>query len=128
MPEWFREGGYIMWPLLIATIIAAVLAVRSWLGLRRLGANRDPVLETRIDAVLFWGGWAAVVGVLGTLMGIAMAAASIQRAGRVSSALVWSGIKVALTPTLFGLLVLTVTLAAWFALRVGYRRREASAS
>lgn len=122
MPEWFRQGGYIMWPVLLAAIAAAVLAVRSWLGLRATRAQADPVLETRIDAVLFWGGWAAVVGVLGTLVGIAMAARAIERIGRVSESLVWGGIRVALIPTVFGLLVLIVALVVWFALRVAYRR------
>ncbi len=124
MPEWFQEGGVIMWPILVATLLAVALALLSWWRLRRAPGGHDPVLETRIDAVLFWGGWAAVVGVLGTLVGIAQAAGAIVAVGNAPAGLVWGGIRVALVSTVAGLLVFALALLAWFGLRVRYRRRE----
>jgi hypothetical protein len=70
-------------------VAAGVLAVRSWLRVRS-AAPGDPVVETGIDAVLFWGGWGALVGVLGTVGGIAQEAGAIERLKRACRRR-WSG-------------------------------------
>jgi len=120
--SFFAEGGFFMWPLLAIAVLIAVLAV--WSGLRMRDADGpDPMLETGIDAVLFWGGWGVVVGLLGTFGGIYQAAGAISRAGEVSAALVWGGIKVALTTTLFALLIFSIAALIWLGLRVAYRRQ-----
>ena len=43
-----------------------------------------------------------IVGVLGTLIGVIVAAQSIERAGETSTALVWGGIKVAMSTSAMG--------------------------
>jgi len=99
-----------------------VLAGRSWLRLHR--GTSDVVLETNIDAVLFWGAYGVVLGLLGTLVGVTQAATAISASGAstVGAALVWGGIKVALNPTIFSLVVFSIAFVVWFALRVRYRR------
>lgn len=79
--------------------------------------------------MLFWGVFGAVVGLLGTLGGVAQAAAAIEAAGSVSPSLAWGGLRVALHPLLMGLLLLSVSLLLWFALRArrGAQLRPASA-
>lgn len=47
-------------------------------------------------------------------------------AHEVSAALVWGGIRVALTTTLFGLLVFATAALAWMGLRTRYRRSLAA--
>lgn len=120
------EGGYMMWVILAVAVLVVGLGVRSWLRLREIDGP-DPVVETGIDAVLFWGAWAVVVGLFGTFMGIYQAATAISSIGAqsVSAALVWGGIRVALTTTLFGLLVFTVASLGWIGLRTRYRRLAA---
>ncbi|HSM08087.1 MAG TPA: MotA/TolQ/ExbB proton channel family protein, partial [Gemmatimonadota bacterium] len=67
-----------------------------------------------IDAVLFWGVWVVVIGLLGTFVGIYQAAGALEMVGGAASAsLIWGGIKVALTTTLFGLLVFSVAALLW---------------
>lgn len=128
MLQFMREGGYVMWVILAATVLIGVLAVRVFLRTRRLDGP-DPVVETGIDAVLFWGAWVVVVGLLGTFGGIYQAAGAISGLAegvQVSAALVWGGIHVALTPAVFGLLVFTVAALAWIGLRTRYRRMTAA--
>lgn len=120
MLGFIRDGGYPMLVLLVIVVIAAVLVVRAWLRLRAL-TGPDAKVETGIDAVLFWGFYAVVVGVLGTLVGVAQAAGAIERAQAVSTQLIWGGIKVALSTTIFGLVTFSLALLVWFALRVRYR-------
>lgn len=126
MSELMRQGGFLMWPILLITFVVVALAVWAIWRMRRI-EGPDAVLETGIDAVLFWGVWVVIVGLLGTFGGIYQAAGFIEQAGTVNSAVVWGGIKVALTTTLFGLFVFAMAALLWLGLRVGYRRRVAEA-
>jgi biopolymer transport protein ExbB/TolQ len=64
-----------------------------------------------------------VIGMLGTLVGIAQAATAIESSGgTVGAALVWGGMKVALNTTIFSLLIFSLASILWFGLRVRYRR------
>ncbi|NIP77757.1 MAG: hypothetical protein GWM90_00550 [Gemmatimonadetes bacterium] len=124
MSGFIAQGGFFMYPLLLIALVIGGLAIWTTVRLRR-GSGPDPVLETGIDATLFWGGWAVLLGLLGTFGGVYQAAGHIQRAGEVAPALAWGGIRVALTTTLVGLAIFIVAGLIWFALRVGYRRRAA---
>jgi biopolymer transport protein ExbB/TolQ len=125
MSELMRQGGVMMWPILLITLVIAGIALWALLRIRKV-KDPDAVLETGIDAVLFWGVWVIVVGLLGTFGGIYQAAGMIEQAGTLNPAIVWGGIKVALTTTLFGLLVFAVAAVVWLGLRLGYRRRVAA--
>ena len=123
--EFFKQGGFFMWPILFIPIVIGVLAVWAFVRTRDLDGP-DAVVETGIDAVLFWGVWVVVVGLLGTFTGIYLAAGVIEQAAAVSPAVIWSGIRVALTTTLFGIFVFCVASLMWLGLRVSYRRRVAA--
>lgn len=122
MMELMNQGGYMMWVILAATLLILGLAV--WAGVRttRL-SGPNAMVETAIDAVLFWGVWVVVIGLLGTFVGIYQAAGALEMVGGAASAgLIWGGIKVALTTTVFGLLVFSVAALLWMGLRTRYRR------
>lgn len=121
MIQWFMSGGFFMWLVLGAGLVGLALAVDAGRRLVAGPADRSAV-RAEIDAVLFWGGFAALLGLIGTLGGVGVMARSIEEAGSVSAALAWSGIRVALVTTVFGLMVLGVSLLAWFGLRAGLRR------
>lgn len=123
MTEWFLEGGIMMWLVLGAGLVGLALAVDA--GRRLAAGSPEPAeLRAEIDAVLFWGGFASVLGLIGTLVGVGQMARYVERAGQVSASLAWSGLRVALITTVFGLVVLAVCLLAWFALRAGLLRRS----
>jgi biopolymer transport protein ExbB/TolQ len=121
MSDWFRSGGYSMWPIVVAAVLVVISSIRSWLALRS-DATQPESVRGAVDGVLFWGGFAATVGVLGTVVGVAQAARAIGAAGSASPALVWSGLGVTLVTSMFGLTVLLVSLLLWYALRVRARR------
>lgn len=122
MIDWFASGGFFMWPVLLAGLVVVGLAIDALRKVLATEGNRDPrrVLG-RIDAVLFWGGFAALVGVLGTLGGIAQVAGVLQRSGGAPAELVWGGIGNTLTTMILGLAVLLLALAIWFGLRTAHR-------
>jgi len=127
MNDIWQSVGFIRWPLLLSFI--AVTGLALWSGVRVFFVDRGPDLRTKawLDAILFWGGFAMISGVLGTLLGIILAAQSIEAAGQVSSALVWGGIKVALLSSALGVLILALAALLWFGLQLRWRMLEARA-
>jgi biopolymer transport protein ExbB/TolQ len=123
MPGWFHEGGIFMWPLLLIALAVAVQTLRVALVLGRRPPGVSAEVEARLQAILFWGIMALVLGLLATLGGISQIAAAITLAGGVEPVLVWGGIGVALVTLLFGMLILIAAAIAWFALRQWYGRR-----
>lgn len=121
------DGGFMMWPMVAIAFAVVGLSIWSWVSMPRDAASLDAVVETRIDSVLFWGAYGVVLGILGTLVGMAQVAQAIELHGAssVSPGIVWGGIKVALITVIFGFLLFSVALVAWFGLRVRYRRTVA---
>lgn len=127
MMELIEQGGFMMWPLILITLAVVGMSAWSWVSLRAAGSAADAVVETRIDSVLFWGAYGVVLGILGTLVGIGQAARAIEAFGgeSLNPALVWGGIRVAMITVIFGFLIFSIALVAWFFLRVRYRRAVA---
>jgi hypothetical protein len=113
--------GYIRYPMAFALLVVVLLAGWTAMRLFRRGATPDLRTKAWLDAVLFWGGFAMVAGILGTLVGIMIAAQSIEAAGDVSTTLVWGGIKVALSTSAFGALILGFAGLLWFVLQLRWR-------
>lgn len=121
MMELMREGGYMMWVILAVSLL--ILGLATWAGARTAKLpGPNAMVETAIDAVLFWGVWVVVIGLLGTFLGIYQAAGVLAQFGDASPELIWGGIKVALTTTVFGLLVFSIAALLWMGLRTRYRR------
>jgi len=118
--------GFSRWPLAFSVVVIAGLTLYSSYRLLRPGASADLRTKAFVDAVLFWGGFAAVWGVLGTLIGVTIAAQAIEAAGDVSTSLVWGGIKVAMLTSLFGMLIMVVSSLIWFALQLRWRLLQAA--
>ena len=124
----FSDGGVMMYPITLCGLLVVALAL--WTATRLWGHRRDLGPRTRagIDSVLFWGGFSLLLGILGTLIGVMVAARSVEAAGEVPTALVWAGIKVAMVTTVFGMLVLALAALLWFALRLRYRSLVAASA
>ena len=125
----WQSMGVIRFPLGLSFLVVLSLAVYAAIRLFRRGATADPMTRTWVDAILFWGGFSLVTGVLGTLVGIVLAAQAIEAAGAVSSGLVWGGVKVALYSSVLGTLILAFASLIWFGLQLRWRylRSEAVA-
>jgi len=117
--------GFARWPLAFSLVVVLSLALFSAYRLFRPEAAPDLRTKAFVDAILFWGAFAVIWGVLGTLIGITIAAQAIEAAGAVSTTLVWGGIKVALLTSLFGMLILVIAALIWFGLQLRWRLLEA---
>jgi len=123
MGTFFAEMGVMRWPLLLAMVFMFLQIGRAtW---RILGGKGSDAMT--LHAVLVWGALCALLGVLGTVVGISFAAGAIEVASTASPGLIWGGMRVALTTTVFGLLLLTLAVLAWLGLYFvrGRQAREA---
>lgn len=121
MARIWNEMGFIHYPLLFSLLAVVGLSLWSTMRMYRPGATADLRTKAWIDAVLFWGGFAFVAGVLGTVVGVIIAAQSIEMAGDVVPTLVWGGMRVALSSTAAGALILAFAGLVWFALQLRWR-------
>ena len=128
MYELWESGGFIMNPLAMTCVVIFALTSYSTVRVFRPSAWADLKSKVFIDSILYGGGFAAVIGVLGTLIGLVISAQSIELAGGVSTTLAWGGIKVALLTSAFGVLILAGSSLIWFALQLRWRLLEASAA
>ena len=117
----WNDFGFIRWPLTFSFMAVIGLALFSTVRLFRPGATPDLHSKAWLDAILFWGGFATISGLLGTLIGITIAAQSVEAAGEVNVTLMWGGIKVSLLSSLFGVLILAFASLLWFVLQLRWR-------
>lgn len=121
MTSLWLDMGFIRYPLGLSTLVIVGLTLFTAVRLFESEASADPITKTWLDGILFWGGFSLVTGVLGTLVGIVLAAHSIEQAGSISPSLVWGGVKVALYSSVFGVLVLATASLLWFGLQLRWR-------
>lgn len=119
--SFFQSTGIVGIPLLVILLI--VLLQVGWAVRGRVRGVPDSAAGSRIGAILVVGVMGACIGLLGTLIGVWVSAGTITSAGEVSTALVWSMIRLALTPSIMGFFILGVASIAWIGLHyLGARR------
>ncbi len=121
----WNDIGFIRWPLTFSLMAVIGLGLMSVATLFGRNAAAGLVAKTWVDAILFWGGFAAISGMLGSIVGTIIAFQSIEAAGEVSATLVAGGIKVALLSSSFGVLILGFAALLWFALQFRWRVLQA---
>ena len=117
----FQDLGFIRWPMTFSLV--AVIALSAWSASRLTIGSRAADMRQKawIDAILFWGGFAMVSGVLGTLVRLILAAQRIEAAGSIEPVLLWGGIKIALLVSALGVMILCLAAVSWFVLQLRWR-------
>lgn len=112
--DFFREMAVTAYPL---TALALATLLQGLHGLRGLSAKDAAGASSfRIHAVLAWGGLAALVGLTGSVVGMGMMARAAESVAKLPSPLLWGGLRLALSTTLFGLCVFFCSALAWMGL------------
>jgi biopolymer transport protein ExbB/TolQ len=118
----FSNGGFMMWPITLCGVAVVALGGRAAWRMRSGSTEPPAAVRAGIDGVLFWGVYASVLGVLGTVVGVTLAAQAVEAAGEAHPRLIGGGIKVALITTIYGLLILLGGAVLWFGLRQWHHR------
>ncbi|MFC1661184.1 MotA/TolQ/ExbB proton channel family protein [Gemmatimonadota bacterium] len=122
MFDFIRGSG--PYGLLICGLVLLNLGLVGWILVKLLGngGGRSQALEGKINAVLFWGGIGAVLGVLGQVNSIYLALREILSASDISPNVIAEGFAISFTSTIMGLLLLLFSALAWMGLRGLYNR------
>jgi biopolymer transport protein ExbB/TolQ len=117
MIQFFLSGGMMMWILLAITILIFILSIRKAIQLYGKPEHSKSVLETGINAIVFWGAIAAVFGFFAHYLGLYYAMQAIQAANDISPAIVAYGYSLSLITILSGLTIFIFSFIIWFVLR-----------
>ena len=122
MARLFMEGGFVMLPILLIVLILFGLTLRTlWELVVRQGSN-TALVQNGLDGLLFWGGFAVVLGLLGSFIGYNKSMSAVVARGVANPRFIWLGTAEGLVSTIAGLLVLALAGLVWFALRWGFLR------
>jgi hypothetical protein len=117
--------GFIRWPISFAVLMIVALSLYSTVQVYKPGAWANLKTKVFIDGVLFWGGFAVVAGLLGSVIGVITAFQAVEQVGEVSPRLVAGGIKIATLSTASGLFILACASLIWFGLQFRWRMLQA---
>ena len=118
----FMQGGVMMWLLVMIMLVLFGIVVRTLWHHFIQGGSDSPVIQNCLDGLLFWGGFAVVIGVLGSVVGYHKGMAAIVARGLVNPRAVWIGSAEGLVSSIAGLLVLAGAGTSWYLLRWRYLR------
>lgn len=113
------------WGVILTALLLLNLGLAGWAlsSLLTSGGKVGPALRNRINAILFWGAFGAVVGFLGQANGIYLALRVVSRAPDISPPIVMEGFAISFLTTIMGLALLLASGLAWMVLRTMYFRR-----
>jgi len=117
MKEIFIMGG----PLFMSILTLLFIGMVAWAIYQALPVLRNEELifgkiEMRLKHIRSIGLFAMITGILGQLIGLYEAFSAIERAGDISPGLVYSGLKVSMITTLYGIFIYLISLILWFVL------------
>jgi len=118
-------GGF-LWPLGLSFVLVTVMGLWSASRMFRPGASADLKTRIWIDATLFWGRFAAIVGAIGAVVGLVRTFQGAEAAGRFASPLVAQGLVMLCLSALLGLTILAFAALVWFFLQLRWRLLEAA--
>lgn len=117
MIRFFMEAGPLIFPVLILALVVVILTLVNLVMLA--GRWRLDRRRRGIDAILFWGGVAAILGFMGQWLGFHRMAAAIVERGVVNPSAVVYGLSESLLTPVAGMFVLVAAAFLWFFLRIG---------
>ena len=112
--SFFQSSGIVGIPLVVVFVLVLIQLARVVTARVRRGS--DGSVAPQLGPILVLGVLGACLGTVGTLVGTWVSAGAITVAGEVSAALVWSMIRVALTPAIMGFFILGVASIGWLVL------------
>ncbi len=122
MIQFFMEGGFMMWLFLVLAILILYLSIRKAIQLYGKQELVKPALEAGINAIIFWGAVAAILGFFAHYLGVYQAMLAIYQANDISPAIVAYGYSMSLITILTGLTIFIFSAVIWFVLRWRYKQ------
>lgn len=122
MLRYLEMTGPTALPLVLLTLVVVGLGIWRFIQVIQQGATKGPALQAGINTILFWGGFAAVLGLFGQFSGITRSLRVIADAPVVNPRLVYLGLYESFLSTLMGFFTLILASLIWIVLRTFYAR------
>jgi len=116
----FMQGGVMMFLLVLITVVLFGIVLRTLWHLFVRGGTDSLVIQNCLDGLLFWGGFAVLIGILGSAIGYHKSMAAMVAHGLANPRAVWIGSAEGLVSFVAGMLVLAGAGACWYLLRWRY--------
>lgn len=123
MMRFIQEAGPLILPVILLLVVIATLSIRNAVALIG-GKSAAAKRRGSIDAILFWGSVAALLGFLGQWLGVMKLITAMVEHGLASPQLVVLGVAESLQTPLGGMFVFVISAFLWFFLRVGLWAKE----
>lgn len=120
--EVFAQGGILMLPMVLVSLVLLGIVVRALWHLFVRGGSNSTAIQSCLDSLLFWGGFSVVIGVLGSAIGYHKVMNAIVARGILNPRALWIGTAEGMVSSIAGLLILIVAGAVWYAVRWLYLR------
>lgn len=120
----FAQGGMLMLPMVLITLVLLGIVLRALWHLYVRGGSDAGAIQSCLDSLLFWGGFAVVIGVLGSAIGYHRVISVVVARGILNPRALWIGTAEGMVSTIAGLLVLMAAGAAWYLLRWQHLRNH----
>ena len=120
----FMQGGVMMWLLALISLVLFGIVIRTLWHLYARGGSDAAVIQNCLDGLLFWGGFAVVIGILGSNIGYYKGMTALVNHGLANPRAIWIGTAEGLVSSITGLLVLAGAGAWWYVLRWQYLKRR----
>ena len=125
MIQFFIDGGFYMWFLLIIAIAIIVLTIKNAILISQASSNAIQQIGQRLISIPFWGCIALVLGFFAHYHGIYEAMKSIMAANDISPAIVSNGYRCALITILTGMFICIWAGIFWITLRTWWQQKIA---
>ncbi len=105
--------------LLILLATSVVFAIY----ISRGKARKSESFRHQLTYLKAMGLFTMIMGILGQLIGLLMGFGAIERADDISPALVYSGLKISMYTTVYGILIYLLSILIWFILDLWYHKK-----
>lgn len=118
----FLQMGPYAIPLVLLAMVVLVLTVLRASQASKAQPGHGTDLQAGINAIVFWGAIAAVMGFLGQFQGMYNGLRAMAAATELSPFVIARGLAESFSTTLFGLIIFLFSAVVWFALGSMARR------
>lgn len=105
---------YNLW-IVVFTLFVSILFISIF---HKDRSRRVLIIKKISEFALFFGSFAFLIGILGSILGYFQAIYAIEQAGDISTHVMGSGFKVATLPALYGFALLILAFVVWYTAKV----------